>query len=103
MDFATLQNVPGKFESAVETKNYLNKLRIIKHLYTSGSNTATNIGQQVGISLPTVSVLLADLLGDKLVFREGRGESHGGRKPDLFGLGDAAFYIVAIDLEKSSA
>ncbi|HLU90497.1 MAG TPA: ROK family protein [Cyclobacteriaceae bacterium] len=103
MDLANPKVVLDKLESVVESKNYLHKIKIIKHLYVRGSNTASNIGQQVGISLPTVSLLLADLLDDKLVVKEGRGASQGGRKPDLYGLGDDSFYIVAIDLSKYSA
>src|SRR5690606_13339460 len=95
--------VVEKLESVVEIKNYLHKIKIIEHLYIKGSNTASNIGQQVGISLPTVSLLLGDLLADKLVIKEGRGESHGGRKPDLYALADDTFYIVAIDLDRFSA
>src|SRR5690606_9984469 len=103
MDLANPKVVLDKLESVVESKNYLHKIKIIKHLYVRGSNTASNIGQQVGISLPTVSLLLADLLDDQLVVKEGRGASQGGRKPDLYGLGDDSFYIVAIDLSKYSA
>jgi predicted NBD/HSP70 family sugar kinase len=35
--------------------------------------------------------------------KQGRGESHGGRKPDLYGLADDSFFIVAIDLDKFAA
>lgn len=103
MDLLNPKIVLDNFDSVVETKNYLNKIKIIKHLYSEGSNTASHIGQTVGISLPTVSLLLGDLLEDQLVVKEGRGESHGGRKPDLYGLTEDSFYILAIDLDKFSA
>lgn len=92
-----------KKEGVVEIKNYVNKIKIIKELYTSGSNTASNIGQAVGISLPTVNLLLTDLLEEQLVVKEGRGQSQGGRKPDLYGLAGESFYVVAIDLNRFSA
>nr|MBI1232141.1 ROK family protein [Cytophagales bacterium] len=92
-----------KKEGVVEIKNYVNKLKIIKELYTSGSNTASNIGQAVGISLPTVNLLLADLLEEQLLVKEGRGQSQGGRKPDLYGLAGNSFYVLAIDLNRFAA
>src|SRR5690554_5260081 len=102
MDLVKHEIVLEKMESVVEIKNYLNKIKIIKFLYTEGSNTANNIGQIVGISLPTVSLLLGDLLEEKLVVKQGRGESQGGRKPDLYGLAEDSFFIVAMDLDKFS-
>ncbi len=93
-------SVLEKKEGVVEIKNYVNKIKIIKELYIGGSNTASNICQLVGISLPTANLLLADLLEEKLVIKEGRGQSQGGRKPDLYGLAPDSFYIMAVDLSK---
>ncbi|MFC4873346.1 ROK family protein [Negadavirga shengliensis] len=90
-------------EGVVEIKNYINKLKIIKELYTRGSNTASNICQLVGISLPTVNLLLTDLLDERIVVKEGRGQSQGGRKPDLYGLAPDSFYILGIDLSRYTA
>ena len=103
MDLINPKLVLEKMDSAVEIKNYLNKIKIIKQLYTEGNITASTIGQQVGISLPTVSLLLGDLLEEQLVVKQGRGESQGGRKPDLYGLAEDSFFIVAIALDKFSA
>jgi len=100
MDLINPEKVLGQMESVVERKNYLNKIKIIKLLYTQGSNTANNIGQIIGISLPTVSLLLGDLLAEKLIVKKGRGESQGGRKPDLYGLAEDSFYILAMDMDK---
>lgn len=100
MDLVNPEIVLGQMDSVVERKNYLNKIKIIKLLYTQGSNTANNIGQIIGISLPTVSLLLGDLLEEKLIMKQGRGESQGGRKPDLYGLAEDSFYILAMDMDK---
>ncbi|WP_162340006.1 ROK family protein [Cyclobacterium salsum] len=90
-------------EGVVEIKNYINKLRIVKELYTLGNNTASNICQLVGISLPTVNLLLTDLLDENIVIKEGRGQSQGGRKPDLYGLAPDSFYILGMDLSRYGA
>ncbi|SHN34509.1 ROK family protein (putative glucokinase) [Cyclobacterium lianum] len=95
--------VLDKKEGVVEIKNYINKLKIVKELYTLGNNTANNICQLVGISLPTVNLLLADLLEENIVVKEGRGQSQGGRKPDLYGLAPNSFFILGIDLSRYGA
>jgi len=95
---------PGKIleekEGVVEIKNYLNKIKIIKHLYTNSSDTATAIGSEVGISLPTVNALLTSLLKSGQIIKQGQGESQGGRKPDLYGLAADSFFILSLDVSK---
>lgn len=89
-----------KIEGVVETKSYLNKLKLIKNLYTKGSNTAGEMCTEVGISLPTVNSLLSDLMASGEIIKHGRAESQGGRKPDLYKLAEDSFYIISVDINK---
>lgn len=89
-----------KINGVVETKSYTNKLKLIKNLYTKGSNTAGEICNEVGISLPTVNSLLGDLMSSGEVIKNGRAESQGGRKPDLYQLSTDAFYILSVDINR---
>jgi len=92
----TLEKITG----VVETKSFTNKLKLIKNLYTKGSNTAGEICTEVGISLPTVNSLLGDLMNSGEVIKNGRAESQGGRKPDLSQLANDAFYILSVDINR---
>ncbi len=94
------QEIIDKMDGVVEIKSYLNKIKIIKNLYTKGANTASEICTEVGISLPTVNVLLSDLITSGEVIKQGRAESQGGRKPDLYRLAPDAFYVLSVDLSK---
>ncbi|MFD2037400.1 ROK family protein [Belliella marina] len=87
-------------EGVVEIKNYINKIKLIKNLYTKGSNTAGEICNEVGISLPTVNSLLTDLIKSGEIVKDGRAQSQGGRKPDLYRLADGSFYILSVDINK---
>ncbi|EOZ95767.1 Glucokinase [Indibacter alkaliphilus LW1] len=89
-----------KTGGVVETKSYINKLKLIKNLYTKGSNTAGEMCNEVGISLPTVNSLLSDLMSSGEIIKHGRAESQGGRKPDLYRLSDDSFYIISVDINK---
>ncbi|MBN7815756.1 ROK family transcriptional regulator [Algoriphagus pacificus] len=94
------QEVIDKMDGVVEIKSYLNKIKIIKNLYLKGANTASEICAEVGISLPTVNALLGDLMNSGEVIKQGRAESQGGRKPDLYRLAEDAFYVLSVDLSK---
>jgi predicted NBD/HSP70 family sugar kinase len=100
MNLINPQEEISKMEGVVEIKSYINKIKIIKNLYLSGSNTANEICNEVGISLPTVNSLLGDLMSSGEVIKQGRAESQGGRKPDLYRLASDAFYVLSIDLSK---
>jgi predicted NBD/HSP70 family sugar kinase len=94
------QEVIDKMDGVVEIKSYLNKIKIIKNLYSKGANTASEICSEVGISLPTVNALLNDLISNGEVIKQGRAESQGGRKPDLYRLAPDAFYVLSVDISK---
>lgn len=100
MNLINPQEIISKMDGVVEIKSYLNKIKIIKNLYLKGANTASEICNEVGISLPTVNALLADLMNSGEVIKQGRAESQGGRKPDLYRLAENAFYVLSVDLSK---
>lgn len=86
--------------SNVEKKQYILKLRVIKHLWLSGSSTVQNICADINASSPTVMSILSDLLAKDQIEKFGQGASIGGRKPDLFRLQDNTFYLLSIHMEK---
>lgn len=100
MNLINPQEEISKMEGVVEIKSYINKIKIIKNLYLNGSNTANEICNEVGISLPTVNSLLGDLMSSGEVIKQGRAESQGGRKPELYRLAADAFYVLSVDLSK---
>lgn len=100
MNLINPQAVIDQMDGVVEIKSYLNKIKIIKNLYLKGANTASEICTEVGISLPTVNSLLSDLMSSGEVIKQGRAESQGGRKPDLYRLAEDAFYVLSVDLSK---
>ncbi|MBS9524704.1 ROK family protein [Litoribacter alkaliphilus] len=100
MDLINPDKVLEQKEGVVEIKNYLNKIKIIKHLYTHTHNTASSIGGELGLSLPTVNSLLTALQQSGEVIKQGQGESQGGRKPDLYALTDDSFYVLSVDVSK---
>jgi len=82
----------------VQKKKFKLKKQIIQYLYFHGSRPATKISKKLKSSIPTITIALNELIEDKIIIEEGLGDSSGGRRPNLFGLVDNAFYIMGIDI-----
>jgi N-acetylglucosamine repressor len=94
---------PVKYNSDAETnlvvqKNILQKKKIIKHLFLYGAMTNTDLGKHVNLSTPKIISLLNELKAEGLIEELGPGSSSGGRRPNLYGNRDDAFYIIGISI-----
>lgn len=85
--------------SNLDQKRFAQELKIIKYLYISGHHSTSEICKHLKISAPNGFSIIADLLEKNLVEKKGRGDSIGGRKPDLYGLIDDSFYVMAIEMD----
>ncbi|MBD1396659.1 ROK family protein [Pontibacter sp. JH31] len=86
----------------VERKKHLQKIKIVRHLYVKGARSNAEICNRFSISSPTSMALLNELLAEGLVEKQGRGESVGGRKPELYGLRNNSLFVLSIEMEKFS-
>lgn len=84
--------------SGLEKKKYLLSVRILKYLYFKGPNPVADICSHLKISTPNGNAILAVLMDQNLIEKKGYGLSKGGRKPELYGLKDDAFYVVSVDM-----
>lgn len=89
----------GKSElNVVEQKQNSQKLKIIKHLFLQGALANTDIGKYIKLSTPKIISLLNELKDEGLIEELGQGNSSGGRRPNLYGNKEDAFYIVGISI-----
>lgn len=86
--------------SNVERKKYLQKIRIIKHLFINEETSNAGICNYFGLSLPTSMGLINQLLTEGLITKKGQGKSEGGRKPDLYGLVENSFFVISVYIER---
>ena len=86
----------------VERKKHLQKIKIVRHLYVKGARSNAEICNRFNISSPTSMALLNELMAEGLVEKQGRGESVGGRKPELYGLRNNSLFVLSINMEKFS-
>jgi N-acetylglucosamine repressor len=82
----------------VERKKFLQEIKIIKYLYVNGSKTNAEICHHLKISAPKSFSIMNELISSNMAEKQGRGQSVGGRKPDLFGIKDDSLFVLAMDI-----
>jgi len=98
MSFSTIQYSEEVDYNAVEQKNISQKRKIIKQLFLYGAMTNTDLGQSIKLSTPKITNLLTELKFDGFIEELGQGISSGGRRPNLYGNKEDAFYIIGISI-----
>ncbi|WP_299703204.1 ROK family transcriptional regulator [uncultured Pontibacter sp.] len=100
--FLTLEEEYLEKLNHVERKKHLQKIKIVRHLYVKGARSNADICNRFNISSPTSMGLLNELMTEGLIEKQGRGESVGGRKPELYGLRNDSLFVLSIEMEKFS-
>ncbi|MFW5821743.1 MAG: ROK family transcriptional regulator [Tangfeifania sp.] len=88
----------GNQSQGVEQKKINHKKQIIRHLYFRGSMSNSELSKVIKLSTPKINSLLIELIKDGLVNELGRGDSSGGRRPNIYGLVENGFYIAGITI-----
>lgn len=76
----------------------LNKKIVIDMIRTQGPINKAEIARKAGLSIPTVMKITDEFEKRKLIRNIGKGESTGGKRPDLLEFIYDAYYIVGIDI-----
>lgn len=83
---------------AVEIKKISHKKNILRTIYFNGSLSNSELSKLINLSTPKINSLLVELIEDGLVEELGRGDSSGGRRPNMYGLVEDGFYVVGITI-----
>ncbi len=88
----------GNQSQAVELKKIAQKKHILRAIYFNGPLSNSELAKIIKLSTPKINSLLVDLIEDGLVKELGRGDSSGGRRPNIYGLVENGFYVVGITI-----
>lgn len=77
------------------------KHKILKILYLKGAKSIPEISRKISKTVPTTTVVIDELLKEKLIVEQGTGDSNGGRKPSLYGLNKEAHFVFTIDINRT--
>ena len=88
----------GNQSVAVESKKIAHKKHILRAIYFNGPLSNATLSRIINLSTPKINSLLLELIDDGLVQELGRGDSSGGRRPNIYGLVHDGFYVVGITI-----
>ncbi|MDQ0063542.1 ROK family transcriptional regulator [Paenibacillus harenae] len=78
--------------------NTINKKNVLSAIRASGQVFKAEIARSTGLSIPTVMKITDELIGRGLVKEAGKGESSGGKPPQLLEFVADRHYIVGVDI-----
>ncbi|MBO6170449.1 MAG: ROK family protein [Bacteroidales bacterium] len=82
------------------SKNASAKRAILRLCITHEESSISFFSKTLGISVPTVTKLISELIDDGFLMDEGKIGTSGGRRPSIFGLNPDAGYFVGIDIAR---
>jgi len=88
----------GNQSQAVEIKKIGHKKQIIRAIYFNGPLSNSDLSKTIKLSTPKINSLLLELIDEGLIRELGRGDSSGGRRPNIYGLVEDGFYVIGITI-----
>ena len=76
------------------------KFKVLQAVYEKGKASVNELMTSLDLSFPTLNSLLIELLDQNLITQHERGESIGGRKPNLYELRDELFRVLCIEMDR---
>ena len=87
--------------TGVAYKNINLKKALIAYFANIGNATIADLCKELNLSIPKVTNLLNDLIHDGMVQDNGKIDSSGGRKPNLYGLISDSVLFIGVDVKKN--
>jgi predicted NBD/HSP70 family sugar kinase len=79
-----------------------NKYNLIRCLIFEGPINRAAIAKRIGLSIPTVMAITEDLLEKNLIRSLGKGESSGGKPPEMLEMTPDCFYYIGVDVGRTT-
>ncbi|MFW6138364.1 MAG: ROK family protein [Spirochaetota bacterium] len=77
----------------------INKFLVFDVIRKNSLISASELVRSTNLSMPTIIKILRDLEDSNYIKKDGKGESRGGRRPDLYRFNRDARYIIGVDFE----
>lgn len=87
--------------TGVAYKNIHLKKAVIAYFANIGNATIADLCKELNLSIPKVTNLLNDLIQDGMVQDNGKIDSSGGRKPNLYGIIPDSVVFIGVDVRKN--
>jgi predicted NBD/HSP70 family sugar kinase len=89
-------------QCGVVHKNTLIKRNIVSYMATTGPSTIAELSVALHVSIPTTTKLVGELVDEQLVDENGKIETTGGRRPNIYGLTNSAIYFAGVNIGRDN-
>lgn len=79
-----------------------NKRKVLSSLFDNSALTLPDLAKEVALSVPTVTKIVHELLGENIVMVGQKSDSRAGRKPVSYELNPTAGYFLGIELKNGN-
>jgi len=100
MNFVERSFFPNPSKTQTIAKTARKKFTLLKTVYQIEKTSVNELMKKLDLSFPTLNTLIVDLVKQNLLIQHERGESLGGRKPNLYQLNNNLFKVLTIELDK---
>ena len=76
------------------------KRDILRRYMLNGGESIADLSRDLGLSVPTLTKIVAELIDDDLVINLGKQGATGGRRPSIYGLNPSAGYFMGVDIKR---
>lgn len=90
----------GKLASTSSDLKEINRILVRDTIRKRGPIARSEIARMTGLTPPTVSIIVNDMLSSCIVREVGRGVSTGGRRPILLELNPQAGFVLAVRIQR---
>ena len=90
----------GTFLNDQTSKNAAIKREILRLCIKHGKSSIGDFSRGLGISVPTITKLVGELIDDGFLQDEGKLGSSGGRRPSIYGLNPEAGYFIGVEVSR---
>lgn len=86
---------------STDLRNSILKQKIVSLLINTDSYSIADLSKELGSSIPTVTKTISEMIHDGILEDNGKIDTNGGRRPNIYGLNPAAGYFVGIDVRQT--
>lgn len=89
-------------EIASGKKSALLKREILHRYMIHGSESIADLSRELGLSVPTLTKVIGELIEEDFVCDLGKQGATGGRRPSIYGLNPSAGYFMGVDIKRDT-
>ncbi len=87
-------------EIAGGKKTALLKREILRRYMAYGGESIADLSRELGLSIPTLTKVIGELIEEDFVCDLGKQGGTGGRRPSIYGLNPTAGYFMGVDIKR---